>query len=143
MDDTIIIKAPAGTKARWVKQSRREGAKLSDWLIDRIEAPMTKMVAISIPPDVSFANLKMARDPKTGDVSFDWAPIERICAYSGMDISILRDQDEDNLAELLTVWYRHHLTTGGEPDPVYADLIGEVQAEDRAGQAYSHKPGRA
>lgn len=37
-DDTIIIKAPAGTKARWVRQSQRGGMKLSDWLIDRVEA---------------------------------------------------------------------------------------------------------
>lgn len=36
-DDTIVIKAPAGTKARWVRQSQREGKKLSDWLAERVE----------------------------------------------------------------------------------------------------------
>ena len=143
MTDTIVIKAPAGTKARWVRQSQRAGRKLSDWLIDRIEAPMSKMIPVSIPADVSFSDLNLARDPKTGDVSFDWVPIERICSASGMNVALLRDQPEDNLAALLTVWYRTHLAAGGQMDPVYEDLIGEVRAEDAAGQPYSHAPGRA
>ena len=36
-DDTIVIKAPAGTKARWVRQAQREGQKLSDWIMQRME----------------------------------------------------------------------------------------------------------
>ena len=35
--DTIVIKAPAGTKARWVHQSQSEGAKLSDWIVKKVE----------------------------------------------------------------------------------------------------------
>lgn len=38
--DTIIIKAPAGTKAKWVRQSQRDGKKLSDWLVEKIENTM-------------------------------------------------------------------------------------------------------
>lgn len=34
--DTIVIKAPAGTKASWVRQAQREGQKLSDWISDGI-----------------------------------------------------------------------------------------------------------
>jgi len=117
--------------------------KLSDWLVERVEAqPMKKLVAIVIPDDVPFSALKLARDAD-GAVSFDWAPIERICAASGLDVGLLRDQPEDALAEVLTVWYRQHLAAGGAPDPVYVDLIGEVAAEDAAGQPYSHAPGRA
>ena len=37
-DDTIVIKAPPGTKARWVRQSQLDGQKLSDWLISRVDA---------------------------------------------------------------------------------------------------------
>lgn len=141
--DTIIIKAPAGTKAHWVRQSQREGRKLSDWLISRVEAPpMTQLVAIVIPANLPFSSLKLARDAG-GTVSFDWSPIERICEASGVDIALLRDQPEDNLAGVLTAWYRRHLAAGGERDPVYEDLIGEVAAEDAAGQHYSHAPGRA
>lgn len=142
-DDTIIIKAPAGTKSRWVRQSQRAGQKLSDWITSRVEAQsMKQLVAIVIPGDLPFSDLKLARDAD-GSVSFDWAPIERICAASGLDVALLRDQPEDNLAGVLTAWYRQHLAAGGAPDSVYADLIGEVAAEDAAGQHYSHAPGRA
>lgn len=140
--DTIVIRAPAGTKARWVRQSQQTGQKLSDWIIQRIEAPMTKLFGITIPPEVKFSDLKMARNPETGDVSFDWTPIKRVCAASGIDVTLL-GESEDNLAALLTAWYRHHLIAGGDADPVYADLIGEVQAEDAAGQRFSHAPGKA
>ncbi len=35
--DTIVIKTPAGTKARWVRQAQSEGKKLSDWITQRME----------------------------------------------------------------------------------------------------------
>lgn len=103
---------------------------------------MTKVVALAIPADLPFSALKLARDAD-GNVSFDWAPIERICAASGVDVAILRDGPEDSLAGLLIAWHRQHLAAGGAPDPVYVDLAGEVIAEDAAGQQYSHAPGRA
>jgi len=37
--DTIVIKAPLGTKARWVRQSQSVGMKLSDWVMRQIEPP--------------------------------------------------------------------------------------------------------
>jgi hypothetical protein len=143
-DDTIVIKAPAGTKARWVRQSQRAGMKLSDWIIQNVERPMpdTTRAAAVIPADVLFSDLKLARDA-SGSVSFDWAPIERICAASGLDIALFREGPEDNLGALLASWYQGHRAAGGERDPVYEDLIGEVAAEDAAGQRYSHAPGRA
>lgn len=141
-DDTIVIKAPAGTKARWVRQSQRESSKLSDWLISRVEAqPMKKFVAIVIPNDLDFSALRLARTAD-GSVSFDWTPIERICKASGVDIAMFRDHSEDNLASVLTNWYTAHRAAGGEADPVAEDLLAEIRAEDAAGQHHSHAPGR-
>jgi hypothetical protein len=37
-DDTIIIRAPAGTKARWVRAAHP--GKLSDWIISKVDANM-------------------------------------------------------------------------------------------------------
>jgi hypothetical protein len=34
--DTIVIKAPKGTKTQWVRQSQAESKKLSDWVIDAV-----------------------------------------------------------------------------------------------------------
>ena len=145
-DDTIIIKAPAGTKARWVrKKSQRDGMKLSDWIIQRTEQTMTtqKSVAVAtIPDDVQFSDLKLARDAD-GHVSFDWGPIERICAASGIDVAVLRDGPDDNVASLLSGWYHQHIARGGARDATFDDLAGEARAENAAGQTYSHAPGRA
>lgn len=36
---TIVIKAPPGTKARWVRQSQAQGKKLSDWVCEVVDRP--------------------------------------------------------------------------------------------------------
>lgn len=143
--DTIVITAPAGTKARWVRQSQREGAKLSDWIIKQVEESMAhqKQARIVIPADVQFSDLKLARDPQTGDMEFDWAPIERICAASGIDIGLFHNQPEDNVGGLLAQWYAQHRAAGGAPDLVMDDLIGEADIEDTHGHGLSFQPGRA
>lgn len=101
-----------------------------------------QVTTIAIPDDVQFSDLHMQRDPD-GSVSFDWAPIERICAASGLDVAVLREGPEENVGRLITQWYMTHRASGGDPDPVQEDLIAEVAAEDAAGQPYSHDPGRA
>ena len=86
----IHLRVPAAIKARWVRESRAAGMRLTDWIVQRVEAqPMDKITPISIPQGLGFADLRLARDP------------------------------------------------------VAEDLIAEVRAEDAAGQACSHKPGRA
>lgn len=103
---------------------------------------MTTKITIAIPNDVDFADLKLARD-SDGAASFDWSPIERICEASGLDIAVLMDGPEDNVAGLLMQWYMAHRTAGGAPDPVQEDLINETMLEDSAGQPFSLPPGRA
>ena len=100
------------------------------------------LAQIIIPDDIEFADLQLARDPD-GALSFNWGPIERICAASNVPIELLRDGPEDNVAGLITRWYMLHLEHGGEPDAVKDDLIAETLLEDAAGQHVSHAPGRA
>lgn len=38
-----------------------------------------KLIHISFPDSINFADLKLSRDQQTGDVVFDWLPIELIC----------------------------------------------------------------
>lgn len=85
-------------------------------------------VIISIPETVSFADLKLDRRAN-GDVSFDWAPIEKICVASGIDVAILKRSHEDNLADLLTRWYHAHLKNGGAHDPVFEEVFAEAISE--------------
>lgn len=98
---------------------------------------------ISIPQGMTFADLRLGRDPQTGDVSFDTAIIERIERESGLPTGFFMGQHEDAVASLITGWYSAHRAAGGAADPVADDLIAEVAAEDAAGQHYSHAPGRA
>jgi hypothetical protein len=98
---------------------------------------------ITIPPEVKFSDLHLSRNSETGAVEFDWTPIEKICAASGVDIHLLREQHEDNVAGLITVWYFEHRQLGGEPDPVQEELIEEMRLEDERGVGLSHPPGRA
>jgi hypothetical protein len=145
-DDALIhLRVPASLKARWVRESRAAGLRLTDWIVQNVEASMIKKptpMTIAIPEGLRFSDLKLARDPD-GHVSFDWAPIERICRVNNLDVALFQDGPEDNLASLLTAWYRAHLAADGARDPVYEDLIGEVRFEDGAGQLTSHAPGRA
>ena len=143
-DALIHMRVPAATKARWVRESRAAGMRLTDWIVQRVEAqPMDKITLISIPQGVAFSDLRLARDPQTGDVSFDAAVIERIEAESGLPAGFFMGQHEDAVASLITTWYSAHRAAGGATDPVAEDLLAEVRAEDAAGQPYSHPPGRA
>ena len=101
-----------------------------------------QLTQIAIPDDVRWEDLRLARDAD-GDVSFDWAPIERICAASGIDVAVFRDAPEDNLANLLNHWYAAHLAGGGARCPVQDDLIAEALIEEQHGEHVSHQPGRA
>ncbi|WP_310628164.1 hypothetical protein [Limnohabitans sp.] len=142
--DTIVIKAPAGTKARWVRQSQRDGLKLSDWIVQKMEASMQNKIKalISIPLNVGFADLKLKRNAD-GTIAFAWSPVEAICKASGIDIRLFREQSEDNIAGLLATWYAQHRLAGGLPDRVMDDLISEGDIEDTHGHGYSYKAGRA
>lgn len=142
-DSLIHLRIPAATKGLWVRASRAAGQRLTDYITTAVEAYMQQQTTrIAIPSDMDFSELKLARDAD-GGVSFDWGVIERVCNASQLPVELLRDGPEDNVASLITHWYMAHLANGGPRDAVADDLIAEVQAEDAAGQAYSHAPGRA
>lgn len=145
MTDALIhLRVPAELKARWVRESRAAGMRLTEWIVQRVEAqPMKQITPISIPQGMAFSDLRLSRDPDTGDVSFDTTVIERIERESGLPEGFFMGQPEDALAALLTTWYSAHRAAGGHADTVAEELIAEVRAEDAAGQHHSHKPGRA
>jgi hypothetical protein len=117
--------------------------RLTDWIVDAVEAHMQQQMAkVAIPDDLDFSDLRLARDPD-GSVSFDWDVIERICEASGLPVEMFRDAPEDNVSGLIVSWYQVHRQHGGEPDPVAEDLIAEVDAEEKLGQTVSNQPGRA
>lgn len=142
-DDALIyLRVPAGLKARWVRESRAAGMRLTDWIIQRIETPMTKPVPISIPADLPFSALQLSRGAD-GSVSFSTETIAKVELASGLPEGFFMDQHEDAVASVIVAWYSYHRAAGGDVDPVAEDLIAEVRAETAAGQSYSHQPGSA
>lgn len=101
------------------------------------------MIGIKIPAGMAFADLDLRRDSSTGDVTFEWGVIERICAESGIDVAVFRDNPEDNIAGLMAAWYAQARAAGEPIDIVQEELIAEVRMEDQHGGGLSHKPGRA
>lgn len=142
MTDAIIhLRVPAATKGRWVRASRAAGMRLTDWIVQAVEGQrMTHK--LTIPPDLTFGDLRLARDPD-GAVSFDTAAVERVYAASGLPLELLHAAGEDGIASLIVAWYRAHRQQGGAPDPIAEDLIAEAKSEDSRGAGISHQPGRA
>lgn len=97
---------------------------------------------ITIPPDLGFADLRLARDAD-GAVSFDTSVIHRIELASGIEPGFFMERPEDVVADLIVGWYTTHRQHGGAPDAVAEDLLAEVRAEDELGSGLSHAPGRA
>ena len=142
-ESLIHLRVQAAVKGRWVRASRAAGMRLTDYIIEAVEAHMQQQLArVAIPEGLEFADLRLTREPD-GSVSFDWSVIERICAASGLPVELLRDGPEDNVVGLILGWYEAHRQRGGAPDPVVEDLDAERAAEDAAGQHISHTPGRA
>lgn len=141
-ESLIHLRVPAATKGRWVRASRAANMRLTDYITTAVEAYMQQLARVAIPDGLDFADLHLMRETD-GSLSFDWDVIERICAASDMPVELLRDGPEDNVAGLMMAWYAEHRQRGGAADPVAEDLIGEVRAEDAAGQRISHAPGRA
>lgn len=136
----IHLRVPASLKARWIAISRGCGQKLADWIISRVERPMS-LTTICIPQGVTFSALRLSLDPD-GSLSFDAAVIKSICHASGIDTDTFVD-DEDALCALIVAWYRVHRAQGGEPDPAAEAIVSEIAAEDELGQRFSLSPGRA
>lgn len=38
----VHLRVPAATKARWVRESRAEGKRLTDWITEKVEKSMSK-----------------------------------------------------------------------------------------------------
>jgi len=129
-DSIIHLRVPDVLKARWVRASRTAGMRLTDWIVQHVEAAMSN----SLPP---FAALGYAREPD-GDLSFDQAAIEQAASALGLPIDT-----EDQVCALIVVWYQIALDRGEPADPVAEDLRAEMRAEDERGAGVSHTPGRA
>lgn len=126
---SVHLYITAATKARWVRASQSAGMRLTDWIVHAVEAQMSQQLArILVPDDVDFADLHLVRNAD-GAVSFDWAPIERICEASGLSVDVLKGGPVDNVVELITGWYGEHRRHGGASDATAEGWLAEAKKD--------------
>lgn len=127
MTAILNLRVPAVLKGRWIRASQAAGMQLTDWIILRMEQSV--LASIRIPVGVTFSDLKLHYE--SSGMSFDWAPIDRICEASGIDPELLRNPVDGRITKLIIRWYGIHLATGGERDSAADELTTAVYAEDR------------
>ena len=79
----IHLRVPAATKARWVRESRAAGMRLTDWIVARIDGQKGKtMIQYTIRPSVLTVDTRAAADAcnrelaSAGD-TFDRSAVEK------------------------------------------------------------------
>lgn len=95
----------------------------------------------SLVEGLDFADLRLKRH-MNGDIEFDRDVLIAFCEGNDFDPDPIFEF-EDNIAALISGWYRAHRRCGGAPDPVQEQLIQEAEFEDQHGGGFSHQPGQA
>lgn len=105
---------------------------------------------ITVPGDMDFSTLELARSP-AGDLSFDWGIFEKICLINDVDLAYfcsprdtiavrytldrkinpaIPETADDNIAAVISSWYRAYRKRGGSADPVaevqFAGMLNET-----------------
>ena len=82
------------------------------------------------PAGTKFKHLKLGRN-STGDITFEWEPIETICYFNSIDPAVFHDGNEENIFWLLNYLYSEHRERWGAKDPVMERLIEERNSNNK------------
>ena len=99
-------------------------------------------LTLNIPPEISFNDLELKQE-SDGTLSFSLEPINQLCKANGIDIAIIINENEDNVAGLLVAWYEIHRVNHGLLNDTAERMIQEVLLEDALGQGFSYSEGHA
>jgi hypothetical protein len=97
----------------------------------------------TIPNGLKFEDLTLTRDPVTGTVRFDLAPIQAICDASALDLVALVSRHDGAVCALIAAWYEGHLREGGSPAPVLEAWDEEARYQMERGGGFSYPSGHA
>ena len=90
-DALIHLRVPASTKARWVRESRAAGMRLTDWITNRVEESMTTITVSFDVPAEAFARVEMmAHEIELNDPNYNGADIRVVRG----DFTQVDDSDE-------------------------------------------------
>ena len=94
----IHLRVPAATKARWVRESRAAGMRLTDWITSKVEKEMARQTYPGLDSVVIECDLDQAASPVR--YSTDGGRTFRATPYQVAD----GRHDADRIAELVDNW---------------------------------------
>lgn len=88
--------------------------------------PTDTLLTLKLPEGYSFSDLKLRRC-ESDAIDLDMDLVKLICKINGLDFDKVLQNPGPVVTTILTVWYKNHLSSGGEMHPVMQDLIGPAK----------------
>jgi len=79
------------------------------------------LLTLKLPEGYSFADLKIRRC-ESDAIDLDMDLVKLVCNINGLDFAKVLQDPGPVVTSILTVWYKNHLATGGQPDPLMEEL---------------------
>lgn len=73
------------------------------------------LLTLHLPEGYSFSDLKLRRCADDA-IDLDMDLVKLICTLNGLDFEKVCQNPGPVITTILTVWYKSHLASGGEPD---------------------------
>ncbi|MDD5478880.1 hypothetical protein [Rhodoferax sp.] len=83
-------------------------------------------LTLKLPVGCTFADLKLRRCADDA-IDLDMDLVKRVCQLNGLDFGKVCQDPGPVVSNILSVWYKTHLSTGGAPDAVMEALIAPGQ----------------
>lgn len=81
---------------------------------------------LNIPSDLDFSSLSLEVLDETGEIAFNSAALESLCAASGLSFESL-DADPRECKDVIAAWYTMHRAAGGAPDAAGDAVLQAVE----------------
>jgi len=83
-------------------------------------------LTLKLPEGYAFSDLKIRRCEDEA-IDLDMDLVKLICNINGLDFVKVCQNQGPVVTTILTVWYKTHLASGGEPDALMEDLKSSGQ----------------
>nr|DAV41262.1 MAG TPA: hypothetical protein [Caudoviricetes sp.] len=117
----VVIRPARSQRERWGLLARAQGRALRYWILDTLDAEVTRRVQNVTPPaDLPFAALRLGR-ADDGRLLYSRDAIRRLARANRLPVSFFLG-DPAALERLICAWYQQHRAAGGAPDAVAETL---------------------
>ena len=79
------------------------------------------LLTFKLPEGYTFVDLKIRRC-ESDAIDLDMDLVKLVCHINGLDFARVLQDPGPVVTSILTVWYKNHLASGGQPDPLMEEL---------------------